>query len=156
MLGFRRPTPALVISLTALFFALGGTAFALGSKTAPQPRCQTGAARGFAVLDPSSVDLSGLPASYTSPAGLFTYTWNCGGGQIRVKKDHSHDGVDILFTGNPAKLAIVQSFANGVPNAGSVSRQDDGSFLVTMGGSNTNVPGPWQFQWNVPFMIVLF
>jgi len=51
MPGFRRPTPALVISLAALFFALGGTAFAVGSKSAPQARCQTGAVRGIAVVD---------------------------------------------------------------------------------------------------------
>lgn len=44
-----RVSPALVISLVALFFALGGTAFAVGSKElSAQPRCAAGAIRGLA------------------------------------------------------------------------------------------------------------
>jgi hypothetical protein len=31
----------------------------------------------------------------------------------------------------------------------------DGSFRVTMGGSNSAAGGPWQSQIDVPFMIVL-
>lgn len=66
----RKPSPALLVSLVALFFALGGTAFAFGEKAAP------------------------------------------------------HKGAD-------------------------------GGWWVTMGGSNTGAPGPWQFQSNIPFTIVL-
>ena len=44
---FPRPSPALFISLLALFFALGGTAFAIGQKSTPQARCQTGAIRAL-------------------------------------------------------------------------------------------------------------
>jgi hypothetical protein len=52
-----KPSPTLIASLVALFFALGGTAFAVGAKvTAPQPRCATGAIRGIADVDGESVD----------------------------------------------------------------------------------------------------
>jgi hypothetical protein len=36
-----------------------------------------------------------------------------------------------------------------------VHQASDGGFDITMGGSNTGVAGPWQVQWNVPFVIVL-
>jgi hypothetical protein len=36
-----------------------------------------------------------------------------------------------------------------------VQQGSDGGFYVTMGGSNTGVAGPWQVQWNAPFVIVL-
>ena len=153
-----RPTPALGVALLALFFALGGTAFAVGSKAlASQPRCATGAVRGIAVVTGGLDGLDSLPSSvYQSDARLFGYRWSCTGGQILVRKPRDQQGIDVQFVGNPSTIAIVSSAANGVPNAGSVSRrQADGSFRIAMGGSNTGTPGPWQFQWNVPFVIVL-
>jgi len=154
-----KPSPALVISLVALFFALGGTAFAVGSKAlASQPRCATGAVRGIAIVTGGLNGLDSLPSSatYENDASLFGYRWSCTGGQILVRKPRDQQGIDIQFVGNPSTIAIVSSAANGVPAAGSVSRrQADGSFRITMGGSNTGTPGPWQFQWNVPFVIVL-
>lgn len=153
-----RPSLALVVSLLALFFALGGTAFAIGSKElSPQPRCSTGAVRGIALVTGAHVDISSLPSSsYTSNPALFGYRWNCAGKQILVRKDPRADGgVDVKFPGNPSTVAVVSSAADASPNGGSVSRQADGSFLVVMGGSNTGAPGPWQAQWNVPFVIVL-
>jgi hypothetical protein len=65
------------------------------------------------------------------------------------------EGVDVEFEGNPATVAIVSSAADGTANGGSVARRPDGSFRVTMGGANEGVPGQWQAQWNVPFVIVL-
>ena len=47
----RRPSPALVLSAIALFFAVGGSAFAVGQRLgAAQPRCANGAVKGFAVV----------------------------------------------------------------------------------------------------------
>lgn len=152
---FPRPSPALFISLLALFFALGGTAFAIGEKSAPQPRCQTGAVRGIAVVTGGTVGLDSLPSTYTSDPGLFSFRWNCGGGAISVRKPSGFPGVEIQFSGNPSNIAILQSTSLGVPNAGSVRRGADGGFYVTMGGSNTGAPGPWQAQSNIPFVIVL-
>jgi hypothetical protein len=152
-----RPTPAFVVALAALFFALGGTAFAVGVKSAPpQPRCTTGAIRAIAVVTGGEIGLDSLPNTYTSDPSLFGYRWNCTGGQIAIRKPVDYPGVELQFSGNPANVAIVSSDALGVPNAGSVKRGADGGFYVTMGGSNVGVPGPWQFQSDVPFTIVLF
>lgn len=154
---FPRPSPALAISLVALFFALGGTAFAVGEKVAPQARCQTGAVRGIATVDAGNgdVDLSGLPNTYNDDPSFFGYRWSCSGGDISIRKPHGFDGVEVLFSGNPAEIAVIQSNNLGIPNAGSVQRGSDGGFYITMGGSNTGVAGPWEMQWNVPFTIVL-
>jgi len=149
-----RPSPALLISLAALFFALGGTAFALSSKTVPQPRCATGAVRGIAVISPG-FDLSSLPSSFTAAPDAFNYRWSCTGGNILIKKSSSTPGVDVEFAGNPSTVAVLSSAAPGAPYSGSVSRSSDGSFHVTMGGSNAGAPGPWQVQSSVPFVIVL-
>ena len=150
-----RPSPALFISLTALFFALGGTAFAIGQKSVPQARCQTGSVRGLAVVTGGEVGLDSLPSSYQSGNGLFDYTWSCTGGQVLVRKPVDKNGIDVQFPGNPASIAIVSSAATGVPYAGSVSRNADGSFFIAMGGTYQGQPGQFQFQWDVPFTIVL-
>ena len=155
---FPRPSPALLISLTALFFALGGTAFAMGEKVAPpQPRCQTGAVRGIAVVNAGQggLDLSSLPNTYNDDPSFFGYRWSCTGGDISIRKPYGFNGIEIQFSGNPANIAILQSTNLGIANAGSVTRGSDGGFYITMGGSNTGAVGPWQAQWNIPFVIVL-
>lgn len=156
MTSSRRPSAALVISVMALFFALGGGAYAVGSKLVPQPRCAQGAVRGIAVVGGTSFDLSTLPTAFNSRPEAFSYSWNCTGGQILVSKPSGFQGVAVKFVGNPATNAIVSSAANGAPYGGSVSRSSDGSFRVIMGGANgATTPGEWQPQWNVPFTIVL-
>lgn len=153
-----RPSPALIVSLVALFFALGGSAFAIGSKElSSQPRCTAGAIRGIAFITTAKTDLSALSSStYTSDPSAFGYRWSCAGRQILIRKDPRYTGgVDVKFVGNPSTLAVVSSAASGIPNGGSVARQPDGSFLVVMGGSNDGASGPWQPQWDVPFVIAL-
>jgi hypothetical protein len=152
-----KPSPALIVSLVALFFGLGGSAYAIGSKEfSAQPRCATGAVRGIALVTGAKVDLSGLSSStYTNESSLFGYRWSCAGSSILVRKDAKFQGVDVKFVGNPATVAVVSSAADGVPNAGSAVRQPDGSFRVVMGGTNQGATGPWEAQWNVPFVIVL-
>lgn len=152
-----RPSPALLISLTALFFALGGTAFAIGQRSVPQARCQTGAVRGIAVVNAGDAgqDLSSLPSTFDDSSSFFGYRWSCTGGDISIRKPRGFNGVEIMFSGNPANIAVLQSTNLGVPDAGSVTKGSDGGFYVAMGGSNTGVPGPWQLQWNVPFVLVV-
>lgn len=150
-----KPSPALAVSLVALFFALGGTAFAVGQKAAPQARCAPGAVRAIAVVTGGDVGLDSLSSTYSSDPSLFGYRWNCTGGQISIRKPVDYPGVELQFSGNPANVAVIQSTALGVPNAGSVHHGSDGGWWVTMGGSNVGAPGPWQFQSNVPFVIVL-
>jgi hypothetical protein len=157
MLRLPRPSPALVIALMALFFALGGTAFAVGAKElTSQPRCATGAIRGVAVVTGGSVQgVGNMSSSWSSDPGLFGYRWSCGGGKIEVRKSSSLPGVDVRFDGNPASVAIVSSDELGQAYGGSVGRASDGSFHVTMGGAYNGGPGEWQFENNVSFVIVL-
>src|SRR5690348_16534718 len=74
-----RPSPALIVSLLALFFALGGTAFAVGSKAlVAQPRCAPGAIRGIAVVNGESVQgVGNMSDKYSTDGGLFGYRWSC-------------------------------------------------------------------------------
>jgi hypothetical protein len=151
-----KPSPAIAIALAALFFALGGTAFAVNQKAAPaQPRCAPGAIKAIAVLNSGQFGLDTLPNSYTDNSEWFTYRWSCTGGTISVRKPPDVRGIEVYFGGNNANAAIVSANVNGVPNAGSVYRAPDGGYIVSMGGSNQGAPGPWEFQNNIPFTIVL-
>jgi hypothetical protein len=144
----RKPSPALFVSTLALFLALGGSAFALGSKLAPQPRCATGAIRGIAVVTGGPNGIANLPSTYTSSPAVFGYRWNCTGRSIAVKTSSASPGVDIRFDGNPASVAVISSFALTI-GGGSVIRSPDGSFHVTMGDANG------QFESTRQFVIVL-
>lgn len=153
----RRPSPALVVSVVALFFALGGAAFAVGPKVLSQPRCATGAVRGIAVVSGESVQgVGNMNGTYSTDSGLFDYRWSCTGGPVQVRQSNRAQGFDIDFVGNPATVALVSSDAFGTPYSGSVSRSPDGSFHIAMGGANLGAVGPWEYQLNVPFTIVLF
>jgi hypothetical protein len=157
MRRLARPSPALLVSLLALFFALGGTAFAVGSKAlVAQPRCAVGAVRGIAVVTGESTQGPGnMSDKYSTDAGLFGYRWSCTGGRIQVKRTGgSSQGFDIQFVGNPATVAIVTAVDSQHGYTGSVSRNSDGSFHVQMSGLN---PGGNTFldQLNIPFTIVL-
>jgi hypothetical protein len=151
-----RPSPALIISLLALFFALGGTAWAVGSRAfVAQPRCAAGAVRGIAVVtgDPK-VGIANLTEQWTSAASVFGYRWNCSGGQIMVRKaPNSRTGYDVMFARNAAAVAFVSSIDPNFPAVGSVSRNPDGSFHIIMGNGNQN-DGLWQYPATLQFMIV--
>jgi hypothetical protein len=158
MRRLARPSPALLVSLLALFFALGGTAFAVGSKAlVAQPRCAAGAIRGIAVVTGETVQgVGNLSDKYTSNAGDFAYRWSCTGGRIQIKRTgNGSQGFDIQFLGNPSTVAIVSSTDDQHGYAGSVSRNSDGSFHVQMGGTNGGSPGTYQDQLNISFTIVL-
>lgn len=127
-----RISPALVVSLLALFFALGGSAFALSTKASPQPRCATGAVRGIAeVTGQTGKGAANLPDSFTSNASYFGRHFNCSGGAIQVKRLTT--GVFyVKFAGNGATSAVASAMG-GDPAAATVARQSDGSFLVNIG-----------------------
>jgi hypothetical protein len=123
----RLPSPATVIALVALFFALGGSAFALGQATAAkyQLRCQAGAVRGIAVVRGDSPQ---FPSNFSGSASLFARRFNCSGGAITVRR--AETGVfDVRFGGNSANAGIASSATSG---AVSVTRNPDGSFRVVV------------------------
>jgi hypothetical protein len=82
-----RISPAMAVSLLALFFALGGSAFALSSKIAPQAKCGQGSVRGLAeVTGQPDHGAANLPDHFTADASYLGRHFNCGGGAIQVKR----------------------------------------------------------------------
>ena len=147
-----RVTPSIVVAGLALLFALGGSAFALGQKTAPQPRCQNGAVRGIAVV--VGLPLKGienLPGEYTSDPKAFARRFNCTGKGAEVK--HGPSGqYDVRFPGLSGASCLASSLS---PDAGSIScqPQPDGSYRVMLRGVYTDQNSlPTQ---NVPFLVVV-
>lgn len=130
MRRFRLPSPTMLVALLALFFALGGSAFAVGKATARyQLRCQPGAIRGVAVVVGNDLKgMAGISASFTGSATLFNRRFNCSGGGVSVRRVET--GVfDVRFAGNSANVGVASSAVDG---ATSVTRNSDGSFRVTV------------------------
>jgi hypothetical protein len=103
-------TPGAALGLVAMFFALGGSAFALGDAitgpTVAQQRCANGAVRGIAVVtgDPSK-GIANLPDQFSSAGVLFSRRFNCSGRAIQVRR--TGIGVyELRFVGNAAPTAI--------------------------------------------------
>ena len=146
-------SPTRVIALTALFFAIGGSAFAVGQKTAvAQQRCQTGAVKGIAIVrgDPAQ-GLANLPEQYTSAANLFFFRFNCSGRPIEVKRI-SNTAFDVRFVGTAARAALVTG-VGGTPTAASVNGMPDGGWRVTIGGPGAG--GAFQPRVDIPFVVTI-
>jgi hypothetical protein len=129
-LRVRRPSPALVLSAIALFFAIGGSAFAIGRHTAvAQPRCTDGAVKGFATVvgDPRT-GIQSMPSSYTSNRRLFSSRFNCAAAQVQVRR--VGDAFQIRFNGIIGHAAVVSGVGNN-PQPMTVTPLPDGSFRVT-------------------------
>lgn len=146
-----RPSPSLVVAGLALFFAIGGSAFAVVGRTeAAQPRCAPGAIRGIAEVtgDPKK-GMPNMPDTFSSSSVLFAYRWNCSGGAISVKK--SGHGFDVKFAGNAATLGLGTAV---VPDGGAVAvtRNADGSFHVAPAGDVPNAN--FRFRDEMPFVLV--
>jgi len=118
-------SPTAAIALLALFFALGGSAFALGhSVSAAQPRCATGAVRGIATVvgDPSA-GMANLPDQFTSKPSLFSRRFNCARGAVQVRRVQA--GVfEVRFLRNSARSAVGSSvgdsYADVEPESGGI------------------------------------
>ena len=153
----RRPqlTPSFAISVAALFFALGGSAFALRDAAPRAPKCPVGSARAIAyVTGDVNKGIANLPDGWSAAANLFGYRWTCTGG-IEVRKAvESGGGFDIRFPGNPGRYPVATAVfprALGI----SLAPATDGSFHVTEGG---NIDGGDSFppRSDATFVIVLF
>jgi hypothetical protein len=128
-LRVRRPSPALVLSAIALFFAIGGSAFAVGRHTAvAQPRCTDGAVKGFAtVVGDPRVGIQNMPSSYSSSRRLFSARFDCAHAQVQVRR--VGDAFQIRFNGLIGHAAVVSGVGNN-PQPMTVSALPDGSFRV--------------------------
>jgi hypothetical protein len=141
-------TPGTAIALLALFFALGGSAFAVGERmqgpAVAQQRCANGAVRGIATVtgDPSK-GIANVPDKFSGAAVLFARKFNCTGRAVQVRR--LEIGVyEVQFVNNPAPSAVatglgffsatVETIAPGtfrvrVQNVGRAD-EDDGPFTV--------------------------
>jgi hypothetical protein len=107
-------TPGTAIALVALFFALGGSAFAVGERiqgpNVAQQRCTNGAIRAIAsVTGNPSQGMANIPDQFTSSNALFSRKFNCTGRAVQVRR--TEIGVyEVRFVGNAAPNVI----ANGL------------------------------------------
>jgi hypothetical protein len=133
----RRPSPALVISALALFFAIGGSAFAVGQRVGvAQPRCANGAVKAFAYVtgDPT-VGIQNLTETFTSNPKVFKASFNCSGRAVQVRR--LRDVFEVRFPGTLVRAVTVTS-AGGSAGAFSATQQPDGSFRITPEGVGTS------------------
>lgn len=84
-------TPGSAIAILALFFALGGSAFAVGERvhgpSAAQQRCSNGAVRGVAVVTGIPTQgIANVPGTFTSARTMFARRFNCTGKAIQVRR----------------------------------------------------------------------
>ena len=133
----RRPSPALVLSAAALFFAIGGSAFAVGQRVGvAQPRCANGAVKGFAYVtgDPR-VGIQNMPTSFSSSPSLFTSRFDCAGAAVQVRRDGNT--FVIRFNGVSGRIALVSGIGSN-PQPLTVTALPDGSYRISLVGTAGN------------------
>jgi hypothetical protein len=136
MLRARRTsiTPGTGIALLALFFALGGSAFAVGERiNAPsvaQQRCANGAIRGIAtVTGIASQGMANLPDRFTGAGNLFSRKFNCTGKAVQVRRVEA--GVfEVRFVGVSGASAVGSAVSDDA--YATVRNGAGGAFVVTM------------------------
>jgi hypothetical protein len=141
------------ISLLALFFALGGSAFAIGNSSSsaaavkPQPRCQRGTVRGIAaVTGEPSKGIANIGEEFTSNPAAFAQKYNCTGGGV-VARRVDRGVYDVRFNGNKADSAVVSGYS-GEAIGTSVARLPDGTFRVRVAATVDYIPT------DMPFVII--
>lgn len=143
-------TPATALALVALFFALGGSAFAVGERiqaaTAKQQRCANGAVRGIAhVTGDSSQGMANLPDRFTSSRRLFARAFNCTGRAVQVRRA----GIGVYEVRFPRNAAPTALGAGDGTSTASATRIGPGTFRVNV------YPVGIQDPADLPFVVVL-
>ena len=106
-------TPGTALALIALFFALGGSAFAVGDRiqapSVAQQRCTNGAVRGIAVVTGiASQGIANFPDTFTSAGNLFGRKFNCTGRAVQARRVQT--GVfEVRFVGISGASAVVSA-----------------------------------------------
>ncbi len=126
-------SPATVIALIALFFALGGSAFAVGQRVGgaavAQQRCANGAVRGIAwVTGDSSAGAANISDQFTSSGKLFGRTFNCTGRGVQVRRV-AQGTFEVRFVANAARSAVASATGDSYANVDPLSA---GTFRVTV------------------------
>lgn len=101
--------PGTALGLIALFFALGGSAFAVGeriqSPSVAQQRCTNGAVRGVAYVTGTSAGMANIPDRFTGAGNLFSRKFNCTGKAVQVRRVEA--GVfEVRFVGVAGASAV--------------------------------------------------
>ena len=126
-------TPGTAIALIALFFALGGSAFAVGERTqspsVAQQRCAYGAVRGIAVVTGiASQGIANLPGNFTGAGNFFGRKFNCTGKAVQARRVEA--GVfEVRFAGISGASAVGSATGDAVAT---VQAAPGGVFRVVM------------------------
>jgi hypothetical protein len=125
-------TPGTALGVIALFFALGGSAFAVGeriqSPSAAQQRCTNGAVRGVATVTGTSAGMANIPNKFTGAGNLFARKFNCTAKAVQVRRVET--GVfEVRFTGIAGASGV--GSATGDASA-TVEPAAGGAFKLTM------------------------
>ena len=126
-------TPGTAIALLALFFALGGSAFAVGERvqraSVAQQRCTSGAVRGVAVVTGiASQGMANFPDSFTGAGNLFSRKFNCTGKAVQARRVET--GVfEVRFVGISGASAVASALGDALVATQPVP---GGAFRVTM------------------------
>jgi hypothetical protein len=121
----RRITPSMVVAALALFAALGGSAFAVGSQSA-KLGCTPGAAKAFITFDYDHV-VGSVPQSFSNSAKLFSRKYTCNGKAPELRG--TAGAIEVRFPGLPPGAAIATPVtANG--GTSSVTVSVDGVYRV--------------------------
>ena len=127
-------TPGTGIALVALFFALGGSAFAVGERiqgpSVAQQRCANGAVRGIAtVTGVASQGMANVPDRFTAAGNLFARKFNCTGRAVQVRRVEA--GVfEVRFVGISGASAVGSAVSDDA--YATVRNGAGGAFVVTM------------------------
>jgi hypothetical protein len=143
-------SPGTVIALIALFFALGGSALALGehvqSSSVAQQRCANGAVRGIAVVTGiPSQGIANLPGDFTGAGKYFGRKFNCTGRAVQARRVEM--GVfEVRFVGIAGASAVASATGDAYADAEPVP---GGAFRVVMH------PAGRDDKADVPFTVVV-
>ena len=128
-----QPRPETVIALLALFFALGGSALAVGEHVqgtlVAQKRCANGSVRGIAaVTGIPSQGIANLPGNFTGAGAYFGRRFNCTGRAVQARRVEA--GVfEVRFVGVSGGSAVASSTGDAVA---SVEPVPGGAFRVVL------------------------
>jgi hypothetical protein len=142
----RRISPASVLAALALFFALGGSALAVGERVRSdaaqaQRACSQGNVRGVAHV----TGAAGIPGAFSGAGGLFGRRYNCTGRAIQVRRI-GIGSYQVRFVGNGAPNALA---SGGINVQASAERIGPGVFHVGVYPSGRADPADF------PFLVVL-
>ena len=141
-----RVAPGTAIALVALFFALGGSAFAVGERVggtaaASQRSCAQGNVRGVAHVAGGPSGAANIPGAFSGAKTLFGRRFNCTRRAIHVRRIGI--GVyEVRFVGNSAPNALA-SGGGGVQ--ASAERVGAGVYRVSVYPSGRADPGDFPF-----------